>query len=308
MERRISYKDVEKALTEAYEELRGVTDGTEDARVAGKEKADDFNIAIVLTDGRTLTAGDTRTLAPLGRIARVPLSVELLSQNTPDELAQKRGCCRCTCGKKPKIAFGAHAIRAVSAVAPQNDADGKYQVLLDRIAGLTDGAPVFSDDLYKVLSEEASAMKMAEVLKDAGYELYDDADKCLDVYAKLQALELSTEQLAILGATVAADGRNPRTGVYAFDGKVAANVVGLMAQSKVGHGCRKVWMMKTGLPAAASFGGTVLAILPGFGAIAVYSPRLCEGSGVSVRGAKALQEIARKLDLNVFASARVAVE
>lgn len=115
MERRISYKDVEKALTEAYEELRGVTDGTEDARVAGKEKADDFNIAIVLTDGRTLTAGDTRTLAPLGRIARVPLSVELLTRTLPTN-SPKSAAAAAAPAERNRKSLSAHTQSAPSAL------------------------------------------------------------------------------------------------------------------------------------------------------------------------------------------------
>lgn len=315
MERKISYQDVEKALNNAYEKYKDNNDGNVDPRLSGDE--DSFGIAVVLADGRTLTAGDTKATAPLGRIARVPLSVELLSQYTPEELAKKSkgGCC---CGDKskeqkpcpatkPKIAFGAHSVRAVSAVAPQGDHDGKYQVLLDRLIALTDGEPKFDDELYKLLSEEALSMKMAEVLKDADYMLYDDAAICLDVYARLMALRLNTEQLAVLGATIAADGRNPRSGVYAFDGAVAANVVGLMASRKLGHKGRKAWMMRTGLPAAASFGGTVVAVLPGFGAIAARSPRLCD-NGVSIRAARAIADFAATLQLNVYASARVSVE
>lgn len=311
MERKISINDVEQALNEAYESNKSNTEGNVDPRLAATNDADAFGITVVLTDGRTLSKGAVKTPAAMGKIARLPLSVELLSQYTPEELAKKSGSCCCAektaCETKPKIAFGAHSIRAVSAVAPQGDRDGKYQVLLDRVLSLTDGEPDFNDSLYQLLSEEASAMKMAEVLADAGYTLYDDADKSIDVYTRLMSLQLTAEQLGVMGATIAADGRNPRTGIYAFDGAVAANIVGLMASRKLGKHGRRAWMMRTGLPATAGFGGTVLAVVPGFGAIAAYSPRLCD-NGVSVRAAKAVADFAAKLGLNVYSSARVTIE
>lgn len=311
MERKISFKDVEKVLNEAYEQYKSVEDGAVDPRIAKNTDADAFGIAVVLADGRTLTAGDTATPSPLGGIARTGISVELLSQYSPDELVKKSGSCCCAdkgkCATKPEIAFGAHTVRAISAVAPQGDRDGKYQVLLDRLLSLTDGQPVLNDELYKLLSEEALSMKMADVLKETGYEIYDDGNDCLDVYSRLMALQLTAEQLAVVGATIAADGRNPRSGVYAFDGSAASSVVTLMALQKLGHRGRRAWLMRAGLPAAASFGGAVLAVAPGFGAIAAYSPRLCD-NGVSIKAARAITYIARKLGLNVFASARVAVE
>lgn len=312
MERKVTIKDVEKALHEAYDKNKENKDGAVDPRLAGEADAESFGLSVVLTDGRTLSVGATQTPSPLGKTARLPLSVELLSQYTPEELAKKSGSCCCeeksACSaSKPKIAFGAHSIRAVSALAPQGDRDGKYQVILDRVLNLTDGQPVFNDDLYKLLSEEASAMKMAQVLADAGYTLYDDAEQSLDVYARLMSLQLTAEQLAVLGATIAADGRNPRTGIYAFDGAVAANVVGLLASRKLGRHGRRAWMMRTGLPATASFGGSVLAVIPGFGAVAAFSPRLCD-NGVSIRGARAVADFAAALGLNVYSSARVVVE
>ncbi len=307
MERKIPFNNIEKALNEAYEKYKSVDEGSVDPRLAKTSDADAFGIAVVLADGRTLTAGDTSTPTPLGGIARVGLSVELLSQYSPDELVKKSGSCCCadknTCASRPQIAFGAHTVRAVSAVAPQGDSDGKYQVLLDRLLSLTDGQPVFNDELYKLLSEEALSMKMADVLKETGYEIYDDGNDCLDVYSRLMALQLTTEQLAVIGATIAADGRNPRSGVYAFDGSASESVVTLMALHRLGHHGRRAWLMRAGLPAAASFGGAVLAVLPGFGAIAAYSPRLCD-NGVSIRAARAITYIARELGLNVFASAR----
>ena len=69
----------------------------------------------------------------------------------------------------------------------------------------------------------------------------------------------------------------------------------------------KPWMMLTGLPAKKSFTGGILAVLPGFGAIAAYSPRVDE-RGISIKAAKAIEYISQKLGLSVYASARVEVE
>lgn len=311
MERKIPYNKLEQAVNEAYDQYKDVNEGSVDPRVAGDEAASEFGIAVVLTDGRTIAVGDTKKAAPLGRISRVAVSLELLSQKAACNSQGKGQCCCASkakeSGEKPMVAFGAKSIREVSAVAPQNDADGKYQVFLDRIASMTEGTLSFNDNVYKLLSEEASAMKMAECLKDANYPLDEDAATAIDVLVKLRSLSMTAEQLAVYGATIAADCRNPRSGVYAYDGSLSQKVVTLMALRKVGRHCRKGWLMKTGLPGAASFSGSVLAVLPGFGAIAVYSPALND-NGVSVRAAGAVSYIARALELNVFGSARVEVE
>ncbi len=304
MERKISLSDLKKAVDEAYELFKSDREGAVDSRLDGVD-ADAFGISVALTDGRTVDKADTDTLFAMGSIAKVPLSAVLLSQNKPEELVKKSGTCQCHRKAKPEIPFSAHGIRAVSAVVPAGDPEGKYDVVSDMIIGMA-GEPTLNDSLYQTFQTEAATAGVVDKIAESGYYLYDDAAASVKAYTKLMSLQFNTKQLANMGATIAADGRNPRTGIYAFDGKNAAAIVTLMAAGKMKH-CRRGWLMRTGLPARASFAGGILAVLPGFGAIAVYAPRLDE-RGLSVKGAKAIEYIATKLGLNVFASARVVVE
>lgn len=312
MERKISLKDLEQAVDEAYETYKSSSNGlTSDSRISPAPKADDFGISVVLTDGRTVSKADSKKLFALGKLARVPVVVTLLSQNTPDELKKKSGCCckeQSTCaGKtKVKISLGAKAVRAVSRVEPTGDAIGKYDVLMSTLLNLTENEPVLNDSLYKTLAAQAQSENASTLLSEAGYVPQADVEACLDVFEKLNALQMTTEQLAVMGATIAADGRNPRSREYAFDGDRAANVVGVIASRGLGK-MSKMWNMSVGAPAIAGFGGGFLAILPGFGAIAAYSPEV-NAKGVSPKAAHAVAYIAKKLGLNVFASARVTVE
>lgn len=306
MERVISFSEIQNAVVGAYEKFKSSKEGAVDSRVAGESKAGVFGISLVLTDGRRVDKGDAEIQAPLGPVAKVPLSVVLLSQNTPDELAKKAVCCcgksGCKCGCKADMPFGRHGLRAVSAVVPQGDPDGKFAVITDMIYALSNADQGFSDLLYKYLADKAKEDKVADLLSEEGYKLYDDAAQSMDVYERLLSVKLSAAEVATMGATIAADGRNPKTGEYAFDGKNAASVVALMATR--GKHFIKPWMVRTGLPAKKSYTGMMIAILPGFGAIAAYSPEIDE-KGVPVKASAAIADIAQKLGLNVFASARV---
>lgn len=305
MERKISFADLQKAVDEAYENFKAGKNGTVDPRLTDV-KADAFGISVMLTDGRSVNKADVDILFPLTQVAKVPLSVVLLTQNSPAELVKKSGKCACKGARKekPQIPFSAHGIRAVSAVVPQGDPEGKYGIILNTLLALTSGEPVLNDSLYQTLKTQADSDGVVAKLTAADYTLYDDAKLSVDTYLKLMSLQLSAKQLATMGATIAADGRNPINGEYAFDGSIAASVVTLMAVS--GH-CKRPVMMRTGLPAKGGFSGAYLAVLPGFGAIAVYSPEVDE-YGKSVKGLQVIEYIANKLGLNVFASARVEVE
>ena len=307
MERKISLANVKKAVENAFENYKSINEGNVDPRIEGVDTKT-FGISVVLTDGTVINKGDTKVASPMGRIALVPTHIELLTQNTPDELVAKAGV---ACGNKMKehkpknLAVSPHGVRAVSVVQPTGDRDGKMDLMVNNILNLIGSPATFDDKLYERLTKINNEKNVVDAIAQAEYSLYDDGATSVDIWTRLVSLGLTTEQLATMGVTIAADGRNPINGEFAFDGKIAQNVVATMARGI--HHESRAWMMTVGLPAANSFGGAIVAVLPGFGAIAAYSPAL-DANGLSVKAAKAIKEIANELQLNVYASARVKVE
>lgn len=305
MERKVSLADVQKAVYDAYENYKSIKDGAVNPEVPAD--ADKFGISVMLTDGTAIDKGDTDILSPMGSIAKIGTAAVLLTQNKPDELVKKLGCgCKCRKGEKPQIGVSARGVRAVSAVVPQNDADGKWDVLINNIVNMMGSAPQLDDKLYEALRKKEADEKAVDMIAAAGFELLDSSDIALDLYTRLISLQANTRQVATYGATVAADGRNPLTGEYAFDGSIAPTLVSLVALNGPHHE-KKAWMLRVGVPGKRGYAGLMLAIMPGFGAIAAYSPLLDE-NGVSVKAAKAIQYICNTLQLNIHASARVTVE
>lgn len=310
MERKISLTDLQKTVDNAYEQFKSLKEGEIDSRVKNVDPKS-FGIAVVLTDGTVIKKADADVKFALGDIAKVPVATVLATQNTAEEIVKKSGTCCCCAGNKEarglKLPINKHALRAVSAIEPAGDNDGKYDLILNTIIDMIGDAPVFNDDLYKTLSKECEDAKVEDELAKVQYELYDETQIAINVYNKLRSLEVSAEQLATLGATIAADGVNPKNNQVVFDGSKAATIVTLMAT--VGNKRRgRADLMKIGLPVRHSFAGGILAVLPGFGAIAAYSPELCENCHESARAKKAVRYIANELGLNIFASARVTVE
>lgn len=310
MERKISLTDLQKTVDNAYEQFKSLKEGEIDSRVKNADPKS-FGIAVVLTDGTVIKKADADVKFALGDIAKVPVATVLATQNTAEEIVKKSGTCCCCAGNKEarglKLPINKHALRAVSAIEPTGDNDGKYDLILNTIIDMIGDAPVFNDDLYKTLSKECEDAQVEDELAKVQYELYDDTQIAINVYNKLRSLEVSAEQLATLGATIAADGVNPKNNQVVFDGSKAATIVTLMAT--VGNKRRgRADLMKIGLPVRHSFAGGILAVLPGFGAIAAYSPELCENCHESARAKKAVRYIANELGLNIFASARVTVE
>ena len=311
MERKISLNDVQRAVDNAYEKNKSMKDGEVNSRVKDIANPKDFGIAVVLTDGRVIKKADADTKFVIGDMARVAVATALMSQYSPEEIIKKSG----TMPKMKhnaddheiKLHINKHALRATSAIEPTGDRDGKYNLLVNTLIDMTNGEPVFNDKVYEKLSEEASQYDIVNKLAEREYVLYDDPELVVDVYNRLKSLQLTAVEAATMGATIAADGVNPATKNIVFDGSKAANIVTLLAM--VGNKRRKrAELMEIGLPVVHSFGGGVLAVLPGFGAIVAYSPEICEACHASAKGMMAIKSIANELGLNIFASARVTVE
>lgn len=304
MERKISIEDLRKAVDEAYETYKSVKEGEVDPRNAGADP-DTLGISVMLPDGTLINKGDTNVKSPLGSISKVPLSSILFSQNSPMELIKKSGQCPChKVEQKPKgLSFSAHGIRAFSAVEPVGDPESKWNLFENRMIDLMESAPELNDKVYEILKKESADSDLQNTLAKDGYYLYDEAGLAIDLYVKALSMTASTEQLATMGATIAADGQNPVTGKTVYDGAITQNIVGLMA-AKGPHKMTAPWLVAAGIPAKSSFGGSILGIIPGVMAIAASSPRL-NAAGVSVKAARAILAVMQKLDISIFASAQV---
>lgn len=304
MERKISLSDLRKAVDEAYEANKSLKEGEVDSRNACADvKA--FGISVMLPDGTLINKGDTDVKSPLGSISKVALSTVLFSQNSPMELIKKSGQCPCKkVPEKPKgLSFSTHGIRAFSAIEPVGDPESKWNIYENRMIDLMGSAPELCDKIYQALQKEATDTKLIDTLAADGYYLYDDASLSANLYLKALAMTASTQQLATMGATIAADGVNPVTGKTVFDGAITQNVVALMA-AKGPHKMHAPWLVASGIPAKSSYGGAILGIIPGVMAIAAYAPEL-NPAGVSVKAAKAIIDVMQKLDISIFASAQV---
>ncbi|MBO4945655.1 MAG: glutaminase [Muribaculaceae bacterium] len=306
MDRKISIADLQKAVDEAYEKYKDLTEGNVDSR-SGEVAVEDFGISITLTDGRKIEKGQVNVPSPMGSIYKVPVLRLFLSQNNPDEIHAKMGGCKCGAGKsnKPKIAVSPKGARLVSTIEPQNDEDGKMDIITSAMVDMVGSEPVFDDTLYRSLKDELDEEQAVNLLAQADWTMYDDSEQSLDATAKLTSMRFTASQLSAMGATIAADGYNPVTKGNAFDGELSKRLTAFMA-AKGPHKMAKPWLMCTGLPAVSSFGGTIMGTLPGVFGIATYSP-LVGCHGVSKRGAKAISYIMNKLDLSALSSSRVEI-
>ena len=127
-----------------------------------------------------------------------------------------------------------------------------------------------------------------------------DPDEIVDIYTRQCALTVTAHDLAVMGATLADGGVNPVTGVRVVSEAVCRDTLAVVASTGLYERSGE-WLFEIGLPAKSGVSGGILAIAPGKGAAAGFSPRL-DSAGNSVRSQLALSLLSRSLGLNLFAS------
>jgi len=138
---------------------------------------------------------------------------------------------------------------------------------------------------------------LAWFMKSCGI-LANDVETVLGAYFRQCAVAMSCRQLARAGLFLAFDGRDPETGaeVIAWHRARRINSVMMLCGHYDNSG---EFAFRVGLPGKSGVGGGILAIAPGHGAIAAWSPALNE-SGTSAAGAAALEALVERTGWSVF--------
>ena len=125
-----------------------------------------------------------------------------------------------------------------------------------------------------------------------------DAEEALRVYTKQCSVGVTTRDLAIMGATLANGGVNPKTGKRLINEAYVPELLAIMLTAGFYDGSG-YWSMTAGLPSKTGVGGGIVSVVPGKMAIAAFSPRLDE-YGNSVRAQNAIRYIASQLGVGIF--------
>ena len=159
----------------------------------------------------------------------------------------------------------------------------------------------------KVAIDEAVARSEAETgsrnrslawfMKSFGI-LSNDVETVLSGYFQQCSLAMSCRQLARAGLFLAFDGRDPETGRQIIPWHRARRINSVMMLC--GHYDNSgEFAFRVGLPGKSGVGGGILAIAPGHGAVAAWSPGLNE-AGTSAAGAAALEALVERTGWSVF--------
>lgn len=190
---------------------------------------------------------------------------------------------------------------ATTALMPGSTAVEQWERVREGLSAFA-GRPLSLDGVVYASEAETNERNraMGWLLRSYG-RLVGDPDEIVDVYTRQCALSVTAHDLAVMGATLADGGVNPVTGERVVSADVCRDTLAVTASTGL-YEASGEWLFEIGLPAKSGVAGGIVAVAPGKGAVAGFSPRL-DRAGNSVRSQLAIGHLSRALGLNLFASA-----
>jgi glutaminase len=274
-------------LAEANPDLCGIAVVTVDGHVRASADADvNFSIQSAVKPFLFALALHDTDRAALGRIGIEPTGEAF------DAIKLESGT-----GRPPNPMVNAGAI-LTSSLVHGDGVDGRIARIVAGLSAFAGRSLEIDDDVAR--SEHLFGDRnhaLAHLMRSEG-ALHVGADDAIAVYASACAVLVDAEALAMMGATLAAGGVNPRSGERVVSREVARDVISVMATCGVYDGSGR-WMREVGIPAKSSVSGAIVLSVPGVLGAAVVSPPLDE-RGTSVRGHRASDALSEDLGLHAF--------
>jgi glutaminase len=151
-----------------------------------------------------------------------------------------------------------------------------------------------SQKIYKseILHTERN-LAIAYLLKSYN-RFYGDIESCVDAYTKQCSAMVTSRELALMAATLANKGVNPKSGKELVNKANVGYILKHMAITGLYDETQK-WMDSVGYPAKSSVSGLIMIVIPGVMGIGIGSPPLNK-HGNSVKGIKTALKIAQLLN------------
>ena len=302
---------IQHLVDEAHAKYKGLKEGANAnyIPILDTVPSELFAVVIATKDGKIYSAGDADYVYSIQSVAKPFTAALVMQQQGPEAIVEKIGVEPTGLPFNSKLALellddrsvnplvNAGAIAAVSMVEA-NGEQARWKMVHDNLNGFAGAQlPLLKEVYDSEYSTSWSNRAIANLLFN--YErLYSEPEEALIVYTKQSSVGITTRQLAVMGATLANYGVNPRTGKRLLDAEHVPELLAVMLMAGF-YDESGLWAFTAGLPSKTGVGGGVVSVVPGQFAIAAFSPRLNE-AGNSVRAQNAIRYIAGELGVGVF--------
>jgi glutaminase len=189
---------------------------------------------------------------------------------------------------------------AATSLAPGESIEAKWAFIQEGFSRFA-GRPLAIDQAVYAseLTTNQRNVGIATLLEEQE-RIWWDPQAATDLYTRQCALSVTARDLALMAATLANGGRQPRSGEQVIDPVICQHVLAVMVTAGL-YETSGDWLYDIGLPGKSGVSGGMITVAPGKGGLATYAPPLDE-AGNSVRGQLTAAFLSERLGLNLFAS------
>lgn len=301
-----------KCLGDVYARFRLENSGSVATYIPELARTDPdlFGVCIATLDGQLYEVGDSRQTFTIQSISKPFIYGLALSDHGADQVLRRVGVEpsgdafnsivfdeRSQRPFNPMVNAGAIATTAMVRGASLEDRWSRIITLFERFAGRR---LAVDEAVYRSEKETGHRNRAIAYLELNAGMIEEPADGHLDLYFRQCSILVDARDLAVMAATLANNGINPRTGERALAASHVRSVLSVM------HSCGMYdfsgeWGFRIGMPAKSGVGGGIIAVLPGQFGIGTFSPRL-DAQGNSMRGIRVCEALSEYFNLHVFDS------
>jgi glutaminase len=304
--------DIDAAVKAAYAKYKGLSEGKNADYIPALAQVPStyFGVAVVGSDGKVHEAGDTTQLFSIQSISKVLTAALVMQESGASKLEETVGvdatgqrfnsitAIEQYKGEEQNPLVNPGAIATVGNVKGGSPDEVWAKIL--KIHSDFAGRPLeVNQPVYKSEADTNQRNRAISMLMSAYGRFPMDPAAAVDLYTRQCSINVSARDLAVMAATLAFGGRNPVTGKQVLDPANVPGVLAIMATAGMYDDSGK-WLYETGLPTKSGVGGGLMAVSPGKAGIGTFAPPL-DAAGNSVRGQRAINDIAAALKLNPYA-------
>ncbi len=311
--------EIQQAVDAAYTKFRTLKEGKNADYIPALAKVDPnlFGIAVVTADGKVYTAGDVKTEVSIQSISKVFTMAQVIEEQGVESVEKQIGVD--ATGARFNSIIAVEAVRtvvgsgapemnplvnpgAISATSMVRGAtsDAVWQKIIGFHNDAAGRPLTVLQDVYKSESDTNQRNQAIGALMLAYGYIKSNWQQAVDLYTRQCSIGVNARDLATMGATLAAGGRNPVTGKQVINASKVPGVLAVMATAGLYDDSGK-WLYHTGLPAKSGVGGGIVAVSPGKFGIAVIAPPL-DDAGNSIKAQLAIADISNALGGNPYAA------
>jgi glutaminase len=304
---------VQALVAEACRRARDVGGGTVSTvyPALAQARPDLLGVAVASTGGQVYAAGDARWPFTIMSVAKpfvfalacravgTATAVQRVGANATGLAFDSIAAVRSGAGGRTNPMVNPGAILATGLI-PGATFEARWLALREGLSAFAGRELVLDEAVHRsAAASNHRNRELGRMLRDVG-ALDADPDETVELYTRQSCLAVTATDVALMGATLADGGVQPRTGDLVVP--VPACRAALAAMTTAGlYETSGEWLHDIGLPGKSGIGGGMVTVAPGKGALATFAPPL-DGAGNSVRGRVVAEFLSRALGLDLFAS------